>query len=269
MNLIKVNLEKCIKCGLCTNVCPTKVIKMGKNCPEEDTSETCISCGHCVAICPKEAIDNINTPFSKQIKLESFPVIDKYKAEKFLKSRRSTRCYKNIQVDKNKLLELINITRFAPTASNGQNISYIVINNKKKLEEATKIIIDWMENQLDNPMHWSFPSHVRAYREKKIDKVLRDAPALILAIAPRGFKNGRENSISQLSYLELFATTLGLASCFAGLFEMCAFSSYEPLLKHLNIPNDKVITGAVMVGYPKYTYKRLVDRNELNIKIIE
>jgi hypothetical protein len=32
-----------------------------------------------------------------------------------------------------------------------------------------------------------------------------------------------------------------------------------------NIPQDKVITGAVMVGYPKYTFKRLADRNPLDV----
>jgi hypothetical protein len=50
---------------------------------------------------------------------------------------------------------------------------------------------------------------------------------------------------------------------------MCAFSNYYPLLKLFNIPTDKVITGAVMVGFPKYKYKRLVDRDPLDITFIK
>ncbi|WP_257791114.1 hypothetical protein [Clostridium botulinum] len=32
-----------------------------------------------------------------------------------------------------------------------------------------------------------------------------------------------------------------------------------------NIPKDKKITGAVIVGYPKYNYPRLVNRNPLEV----
>ena len=59
-----------------------------------------------------------------------------------------------------------------------------------------------------------------------MDTVLRNAPHLIIATAPKDFKNGRENTISQLTYAELYATTIGLGSCWAGLFEFCAFSNY-------------------------------------------
>ena len=164
---------------------------------------------------------------------------------------------------------MVDIARFAPTASNTQEISYIIVCNKEILEKATEIVVEWMEEQIENKIHWSFPRHTRNYRENKIDSILRDAPHLILGIAPKDFKNGRENTISSFTYLELFATTLGLGSCWAGLFEMCAFSDYYPLLKLFNIPTGKVITGAVMVGYPKYKYKRLVDRNKLAVTFIK
>ena len=101
-----------------------------------------------------------------------------------------------------------------------------------------------------------------------MDTVLRNAPHLILATSPKDFKNGVKNTISAFSYLELFATSLGIGSCWAGLFEMCAFSNYYPLMKLFNIPEDKVITGAVMVGYSKYKYKKLVDRNPLDVTFI-
>jgi nitroreductase len=69
--------------------------------------------------------------------------------------------------------------------------------------------------------------------------------------------------------MELFATSLGLGSCWAGLFEMCAFAEYVPLLDLINIPQDTIITGAVMVGYPKYKFQRLVNRNPLEVNFIE
>ncbi|MCB2294661.1 nitroreductase family protein [Clostridium algoriphilum] len=265
MELIKVDQSKCIKCGICVKVCPPKVLGMGENGPLAIEPQGCIACGQCVAVCPNTAIDNIKTPLNNQTILKKFPVVDKETAKQFLRSRRSIRCYKDMTVQREQLIELVNSARFAPTASNQQGISYIIVEDKKTLKKATEVVIEWMESQGENPLHWSFPYHIRAYRETGIDQILRDAPNIILAMAPKEMKNGRENTIFSFAYLELFATTLGLGSCWAGLFEMCVFANYYPLLELFNIPKNKVLTGAVMVGYPKYGYKRLVDRNPLDI----
>lgn len=267
MNLITVNQEQCVQCGICVELCPSRILEMGESGPECALPEACIACGHCVAVCPHMAIDNIKTPLANQSDLKEFPVINAKVGELFLRSRRSIRCYKNIIVPKEKLTELIEIARFAPTASNRQGVSFVIVENKKLLEKATKIIIEWMEEQVqknDQP-HWSLSHHIRAYRKKGIDTILRNAPHLVLATTQSNFPKGRENSIFSLTYLELFATALGLGSCWAGLFEMCAFANYRPLLELFDIPKDKVITGAVMVGYPKYRYERLVDRNPLDL----
>ncbi|AAK80875.1 nitroreductase/NAD-dependent dihydropyrimidine dehydrogenase PreA subunit [Clostridium acetobutylicum] len=269
MELIKVDRLKCKKCGICAAVCPSIVLGMEEDGPKELKGTNCIECGQCVAVCPSGAIDNVKTSISKQEELKEFPVIDEKLAELFLRSRRSIRCYKNVPVEDDKLVKLVNIAHFAPSASNSQNISYIVVKDKKILKKATEFVIDWMEAQIDNPSHWSFPKQVKDYREKGIDKILRDAPTLILGVAPKEFKNGRENTIFSFSYMELFATALGLGSCFAGLFEMCAFDNYEPLIDLFKLQENMVITGAVMVGYPKYKYKRLVDRNELKVSFIK
>ena len=97
---------------------------------------------------------------------------------------------------------------------------------------------------------------------------MRGASCLILATADVDFPRGRENSIFSLAYLELYAPTLGLGSCWAGMFERIALKDNSPILKLFNIPKDKKITGAVIVGYPKYTYPRLVDRNPLKFTFI-
>lgn len=270
MRLIKVNKERCIKCGICTKVCPTKFLHMDENGPTEVVEKVCIGCGQCTAVCPNGAIDNAKAHLEEQVKLEKFPVIDEAAAEKFLRSRRSIRCYKDIPVEKEKLTRLVDIARLAPTASNSQGISYIIIQNKGLLKKLTEAVMKWMEEEVNKSSgYWSFSAHVKDYKKNGKDVILRDAPNLILGIASRNFKNGRQNTISQFTYMELFATSLGLGSCWAGLFEMCAFAEYAPLLNLLNIPKDKIVTGAVMVGYPKYKFQRLVNRNPLEVSFID
>jgi nitroreductase len=79
----------------------------------------------------------------------------------------------------------------------------------------------------------------------------------------------RENSMISLSYLELYAPSLELGSCWAGVFEICARSDNSPMYKIFNIPEKKKITEAVMVGYPKYSYKRFTDRQPLSASFYE
>lgn len=263
MKFIQVNQEQCTKCGICVDVCPPRILKIGKNGPSAVEPDACIACGHCVSICPNTAIDNVKTPLSGQVDLKKFPVIDNDTAYNFMRSRRSIRCYKSESIPRKQLLKLIDIARFAPTASNKQGISYIIVDNKKTLEKATEVVIQWMEK---NQSHWwSFPLHIQAYRKQGIDGIFHSAHNLIIATAPKDFKNGRENTLLSFAYLELYATTFGIGSAWAGLFEMCAFSNYPPLLELFKITENKTITGAVMVGFPKYRFKRLVDRNPLDV----
>ncbi|AQR97398.1 nitroreductase family protein [Clostridium saccharoperbutylacetonicum] len=262
MNLITVNQEKCIKCGLCVKECPERVLELSKNGPKEVCSEECISCGHCVAICPREAIDNIKTPLSTQISSKKFPKLSPEDAENFLRSRRSIRSYKETPVPREKLTKLVNIAHFAPSGHNLQGISYVIIDDRKLIDKAVKIIIEEFEKaNVSN-------NFTKPYREKGTDTILRGASSLILATADSSFPRGRENSILSFTYLELYAPTLGLGSCWAGMFERVAMKENSPLIKLFNIKSNKKITGAVMVGYPKYTYQRLVDRNPLEFTFI-
>ena len=44
-----------------------------------------------------------------------------------------------------------------------------------------------------------------------------------------------------------------------GLFEYCVTDEYEPLLKILNISQDRVVTAGLSIGYQLYSFKRKKD----------
>lgn len=267
MDLIQVNQEKCIRCGLCATVCPTDVIGMDSSGPKT-IGQRCIACGHCVAVCPKEALDNINAPLANQTPLEETPVLDSDTAARFLRSRRSIRSYKETTVPREKILQLLSVARLAPTGGNTQGISYFVIDNKGTLHKITATVIDWMEEEIKKNSPWAanFSGNVTKYRETGKDVILRGAPCLIIAKAPKDFMpRGRDNAHFSLTYAELFAPTIELGTCWAGYFEACALSGYQPLLNLLQLPEKMVVTGGLMVGYPRFSYKRLVDRNPLDV----
>jgi len=264
MNIITVNEEKCIKCELCIKECPVNVLKMGRNGPQEIIGTTCNACGHCVAICPNAAIDNEKAPLVQQLDI-GLTKLNAQQAEQFLRSRRSIRNYKDESVSREELTKLIDIARLAPTAGNSQGISFVVVQNKQLIKKATEISIQMIEN---SPLRCLVEEAVRSYRENGVDSIFRGAPNLIIAISDKDLQYARDNSVSSLTYLELYAPSLGLGSCWAGIFEYCASIENSPMLKLFNIPEGKKITAAVMVGYPKYSYKRLVDRDPLDVTFI-
>jgi nitroreductase/NAD-dependent dihydropyrimidine dehydrogenase PreA subunit len=267
MSLITVNKELCVKCKQCINECPVSYLNMGNSGPEEKEKITCTACGHCVAICPNSAIDNKRTPLVGQIEINNSSLkLNAQQAEQFLRSRRSIRTYKDQSVSKEKLRELIDLARYAPTSRNSQGISFVVVQNKKLLERAIEITIQMIEV---SPLRYLVEEAVKDYREKGVDSVFRGAPNLIIAVSDNNLLEARDNATSCLTYLELYAPSLGLGSCRVGIFEHCASIKNSPLLDLFNIPIEKKIVAAVVVGYPKYDYQRLVDRNPLDAIFIE
>ncbi|MBE6851944.1 MAG: 4Fe-4S dicluster domain-containing protein [Ruminococcus sp.] len=64
MFMITINFERCKGCGLCTDICPKKIIVLSKEkhnrkgyYPAECTDNSkCISCALCAMMCPDCAI---------------------------------------------------------------------------------------------------------------------------------------------------------------------------------------------------------------------
>ena len=138
MCLITVNEEKCIKCGLCVEECQLGVLKLESTGPKEVNPDACFACGHCVAICPKEAIDNNKSPLAMQSEIGEVRKLNTEEAKNFIRARRSIRSYKNTPVEREKLMELVDVAHLAPTASNSQGISYLIIDDKKAIQLAVE-----------------------------------------------------------------------------------------------------------------------------------
>lgn len=271
MELLTVDRELCIKCGMCAEVCPNRIIGMTDKGPEMRFAPACIGCGHCTAICPKMALEHKKASVAKQVKLERYPVLDSKTAAKFLRSRRSIRCYKKDKIAKDTIQELLDIARFAPSGCNSQGLSYIVIANPANLKNIIEATVAWLEAKIQSGAAWAkaFAGVTDFYRKTGTDIILRDAPYLIVATAPSDFSMGHDNARFSLEYVELYATALGLGTCWAGFVELAAGANDKDILAAMGIPKDTAVVGTMMLGYPQYTYQRLVDRNPLQVTWLE
>ena len=58
--------------------------------------------------------------------------------------------------------------------------------------------------------------------------------------------------------------SMGLGACWVG-FLMAAASLHTPIKEALGIQQDHKVYGAIVVGYPKYAYKKIPQRNLPNV----
>ena len=267
MELLRVDTQLCVKCGHCAAVCPRGLIRLDPEWPASTSEDLCIACGQCVAVCPTTALDNLRAPLAEQVSYDSKIPLAQHIAAKFLRSRRSIRCYKNQPVNRKKLLQLMDIARFAPTGSNSQGIFYRVIENPGMLSNLTEQTVIWLELQAagGHAAAKSYAHYASIYRATGRDVILRSAPCLVLGMALKSFPRGQENTHFSFAYAELYAPSLGLGTCWAGLLMAAAFAGFEPLVKLLKLPEDKTLTGAIMAGVPEFGFHRLVNRNPLDI----
>lgn len=264
--MLQVNEEKCKKDGLCAKDCPAAIIRLKdkESFPEmiPGGEALCIQCGHCVAVCPHGALSHTRIPLENCPPIRKELVIDEEQAVQFLRSRRSVRFFKDKPVGRETVQKLIEIARYAPTASNSQALEWIVFTDRTKIKEIAAMTVDWMRAILRNDPQPAFAPYmplIVAAWDAGYDVVLRNAPVLIAASAPKEDASGMVDVSLALSYLELAALPLGLGTCWAGLVEG-ALRSSSALRQAFGIPEGHPYHYPMMLGYAKTKYFRLPER---------
>jgi len=264
--LLKADKEKCKKDGICAAECPMAIIEMnhGEGYPRliPGAEPVCLRCGHCIAVCPHGALQHASIPMERCPTIIKDLAINREEAVQFLRSRRSVRIFREKPVEKEKVAELIEIARYAPTAGNRQMVNWLVITDRDKIHQLAELTVGWIRFILEKGPEAArapyFPAMVKAW-DKGFDRILRNAPVLLVAHAPKEALNGMVDLTLALSYLELAAPTMGLGTCWAGLLQGALLS--RPQIKEaLGLPENHPHHYPMMLGYNKLRYYRLPER---------
>lgn len=268
MSLITIDPQKCNRDELCVKACPTRVIRMASPDevpePTEDFEDYCLACGHCVAVCPTAALSLNWLDPEKCLPLRKEYALTSEKAEQFLRTRRSIRNFKDKPVERQKLAKLLEMACFAPSAKNNQPWHWTVIENQTEVRRLAGMVIDWMRSVIEQyPGKAEQSGFIRVVSawDAGEERICRGAPHVMVVHGDKDYAFGAEDCALALSYLELFAPTLGLGSCWGGYFYSAA-NAYPPLFEALGLPADHRAFGAVMVGYPRLKYQRSPLRKE-------
>jgi len=253
MAFISVDYEKCKRDGICITECPFSLIVERKEdgYPEARMAaqRLCINCGHCVSACPHQALSLQSMSSADCISVKKELQITPEQAGQFLKGRRSIRAYKDKPVPREKLEQIIDTTRWAPSARNIQPVHWLVVETPDEVRKLAGLVVEWLHGMN------KLPGIVSAWEQGK-DMVLRGAPHLVVAHAAEDGMKPVEDCTIAMTYLDLAAHSLGLGTCWAG-FLMSAAREHQPLIDELHIPEGHRVYGAMMLGYPKILYPRI------------
>jgi len=266
--IIKVDENLCINCGGCIRTCPGGlIIKRDFPVPIEGAWNLCIDCGHCVAICPTGAMHQraMGPGDCEPIDIHLIPQWDRVR--QYMISRRSVRAYIKKPIEKEKILQLLDVARWAPNGANRQVIRWVVINNPAEVHRIAELTINWMKSVKEtNPALYQeakLELFVEPW-EAGIDRISRGAPCVIQAYAPKDERTAAPAAMIAITYAQLAAIGLGLGTTFAGSINT-ASQAYPPLIETMNVPGGYVPYGTFVTGYPAETFLRIPVRKPVDV----
>jgi len=257
-----VNTDLCTGCESCVLDCPLQVLAMKNGTPAvaSERADMCIHCMHCLTICPVGAVSI--SGFSANDCLDVKGIPDPQAMETLIRARRSTRKYKDENVEPQVMERLLQVAWQAPTGVNARGVLFTVIDDRDTMARLRDEVMDRLEKQARSnslPEHLKFfAGFVKTWREKGIDTLFRGAPHLILTSAPKSSPCADQDCVIALSYFELYAHTLGLGTVWDGLARWTFTDLMPDLPGKMGIPADHVLGYVMAFGKPDVTYPRTV-----------
>jgi nitroreductase len=225
----------------------------------------CIQCGHCEVSCPLQAL-TLNVHPDEKVPLPAGAgTITPDDMGYYLKKRRSVRHFTKDPVQKEKILEILDIARFAASGGNGQPVEWIVVHDPDKVKKIAGLTIEWMKTlaNSNHPMSGYVPMLIGAW-ESGSDVICSGAPHLLFATIPEGNPIAVVDGTIALTHFDIAAPAFGIGTCWAG-FVAAAAREYLPLRKELGLPAGRVPAYAMMFGHPQYKVYGLPRRKPLEI----
>jgi nitroreductase/NAD-dependent dihydropyrimidine dehydrogenase PreA subunit len=280
---IFVDQGACTCCGACVALCTGRVFGRVDERVKVVRAEACWLCGHCIAACPADAITHSAYPIEECPPLDpaALPALDEL--VDVLRERRSSRVFRDRPVERQVVRELVDAARWGPSASNEQPVDWLAFDDPDRVAalsgQAVEVLAQTarlLRNRLLRPfLRLAYGSEqvekgvenadafeVLAERHAQgEDPIFFRAPVVLVAHVPTDDYFGRDDAAYAAYNLMLAARRMGLGTCQIGFF-IIALDRSRALRRALGLPQDHRVEVVLVLGYPKYRFRRVLPRRQ-------
>ncbi len=248
-----IDSDKCIGCSLCQKDCVGCDIKI-ENGKAVANGASCIMCGHCEAICPQGAVkitgfDDEITEFDEQVRLDPKQLMDA------IKTRRTIRQFTDEKVSDEILEMIFEAGRMAPTGTNAQGTSYVLLGSKQSECEETAV-------KMFSKLLGTGKKFIPQLSSMEIGPnfFFKKAPVVIVI-----FGKDKVSASLAAENMTFMAEAYGLGVLFSGFFTTCVNTSSK-IRKIMGIEKKPKAVTTLVIGHPAVKYRRTPHRKPLNLK---
>jgi nitroreductase/NAD-dependent dihydropyrimidine dehydrogenase PreA subunit len=282
-----IDQSQCKNCGICTEICPNKIIgKNGSIYFKQEREYLCLQCGQCMAVCPTKSVLIEGLSYENDFNEQPSNKNDYKNFIEVLSTRRSVRNFKNRPVSDELIDEIVNSVSYAPFGASPEKMEISIINNRETIESALPLISDFyhgLEKMIENPIksrilrllagkedYQTVKNHLYPiakggnYTLEQWDGITRGAPTLITVHAAKDAEAHTNNGVIYATYIMLTAHAIGLGATMIECL-IAAINRNKKLKQIFQIPEDNEAVMSVIIGHPKYRYRRTIRRNKHRI----
>jgi len=261
MNVI-VNPELCTHCKRCIRSCPAGALTIGRDrLPKENPmggAERCVKCQHCLASCPTGALSIFGKNPADSVVPRQLPTAESML--ELIQFRRSCRHFKEQNLDRTQLEMLKNAMNWVPTGVNNHGLYFAYIDDIEVMNDIRSIVNlrATAAAKAAGALAGEF-AVLERYRQlvaMGADVIFRGAPHLVVVAAPQKSPCPDVDPIIALSYFELLAQSMGVGTCWCGLFTAILRNGIADVRERFAIPLDYQIGYTMLFGEPAWNYSR-------------
>ncbi len=276
---IRIDNEKCRRCGRCITVCPAAVFVGRKGeLPEVKRADGCITCGHCMDVCTGDAIIHSEFPAEMvhEVRTDLLPTPEQLM--ELIRGRRSNRALTDKPVPEDALQDILAAARYAPTAENSRRVVVTVIRDAEKLqalEDSVMRFFLFLKRLLMNPV-------VKPLTKLFLPDLYKEAPELerfekrwrtgerpcscngttLLAFsAPASYDFAKDDCNLAYQNASLMAEAHGVSQIYMGFIQVALqFMGHSKARRLLGLPKGHKSCALMALGMPAFRYKRYTER---------
>lgn len=283
-----VDLATCSGCGTCADICPPHALELVEEGGKKHArsapglADGCMRCGQCMAACPTDSISVEGISREDLFPLpKAAPDPDAF--QRMLESRRAVRVFKDEPVPREALERIVAMTALAPMSYTPHKLEVTVVGSPETMRRAATAMAtlyqglarawrspisrwfirrelppDELTGLRDHVMP-TLPLRLEGMRRGRWDTITRGAPAMLLFHARPEAGGSVADARIAGTYALLAAHALGLGATMLDLVPPAVDHSPE-VRALLRIPEGHKVRAAVVVGVPRYRFRKGIRR---------